>query len=516
MSIAAQKPASRSSSIVGNSAWMSLDTIVGLSCALMTSIAVARVLGPAKLGYYSYVLWLTNIAAALANYGIPAATGKYMAEYLGRGDAGTAAAIARRMFRWQFWLMLAVVTCGLAVVALRVPAEHRVWAGLAVLSLAPNMLIATPTQFNVALEKFRGNVIPSVISTVMNLVGVGLALWFRWELVGLSASLLLSRGVDFSIRYGFYRSGHQKLLREARGGEGVPPELQRKMLCFCMDALALQILNIAVWDRSEMIFLKQFSDMRQIAYYSTSFNITQQVLLIPQIFASAAGASLMVRVGSEPAAVGRMAGVMLRYSAILGLPLMFGLAALSSPAVRLLYGWQYTPAIPVLAVLALFAAAKGIMLPAQKLIMASDRQRSLVQLTLVIAVLNITLDLLLIPRGGAMGAAFANGIAQVVGSIALWVFAAQRLSAIIPIRTLSAVIASAGAMAGVVALTGFALRPLPAALIGIPLGALIYLVLLRLTSGLDASDRHRLSEIERSLPGRVQPFYRLTVHFLTA
>src|SRR3954463_4848993 len=64
-------PVNRSKVIASNSIWIALDTFVGLAGAMIASVTLARMLGPVKLGYYGYMMWVANVAGALAVFGIP-------------------------------------------------------------------------------------------------------------------------------------------------------------------------------------------------------------------------------------------------------------------------------------------------------------------------------------------------------------------------------------------------------------------------------------------------------------
>jgi O-antigen/teichoic acid export membrane protein len=46
--------------IARNSFWYGLELLFGLCAALVTSVAVARVMGPERLSYYQLMVWLTN------------------------------------------------------------------------------------------------------------------------------------------------------------------------------------------------------------------------------------------------------------------------------------------------------------------------------------------------------------------------------------------------------------------------------------------------------------------------
>jgi len=505
--------------IFRNSIWVALDTGVGFAAALIISIAVARALGPVKLGYYSYVMWLTGISGAIGNLGIPAATRKYLAEFIGRGELAVCSGILKLTYRFQFLLSVLFVACGFGVVLFMVPPQHQHWATLAVFSLMPSMLMAIPSAANLAMEDLFANVWPSLISTVINLVGVVLTLIHGWELLGLTGSLLVARTVDLTVRYVLYRRRFGKLRGDAdRGHSGdakvVPSELKARIRRFCVQSSVLKSLNMVVWDRSEILFLKELSDIRQVAFYSLSFNITQQLLLVPQVFTSAASASLMVRVGREPEGVGRMAAAMLRYAALVALPLTVGMAGMASAVMRLLYGGQYEAAIPVLALLAFFAAAKACLPAGQQLLVAADRQDVLVKVMSATAVLNIALDLLLIPKGAAVGAAVANGISQMVAVMAIWVFAIRRLGVAIEWGPLGKMVFAAILMAACVVIPASLLPPPVAILVGAPFGAAIFLMLLRQTRALDYADRQRLLAIKNALPARLYGVCSRVIRFL--
>ena len=66
---------------------------MGILATLATTIVIARLIGPQRLGYFNYIYWLSNTAGGLASLGIPATTGKFMAEYLAGGQKGVARAI---------------------------------------------------------------------------------------------------------------------------------------------------------------------------------------------------------------------------------------------------------------------------------------------------------------------------------------------------------------------------------------------------------------------------------------
>jgi O-antigen/teichoic acid export membrane protein len=478
--------------IAKNTAWNALDRAIGIASTLITSVAVARSLGPEKLGYYIYLVWVTAIAGTVGSLGVPAATRKFMSEYRGRGEIGVAARIVSTTFRVQVAIALVVQVAALAVVVTLVPQTHRTYALIAVLSLFPLFMVQIATAANVAAEDYGANVKASLASTLVGFSGVIATLIFRWDLVGLASSLLAARVTDFWIRHALFWRRHRRQTDGAQIPTTLPADLRERMFAFSMRSVGVLLIAAVVWDRSELFFLQMFTTARDLAFYSLGFNITQQVMMVPQVFSSAAGSTLMVVYGRDRLAAARIATNTLRYLAIATLPMMIGIAALSEPLVSVVYGRQYVEAIPVLTACALFMIPKAVLLPAQQLLTAGERQSALLKWGAVCAGVNIALDLLLIPDGKAIGAAIANGLTQVLAGLGIWFIAIRAFEMSLPWQLLIRVTASAATMGVVVAVFARYVSSIVALAAGVPLGVIVYATMLKITSALTPEDWLRL------------------------
>jgi O-antigen/teichoic acid export membrane protein len=126
---------SNTKTIAKNTGWYGLENIIGLAVGLFTSIAIARTLGPSKMGYIIYVMWIASVVSSLGSLDIPATTRKYMAEFLGMGDRGTARYIYFRTLLLQIGVAT-LATGGILFWVLRdAHAEYRVASVLVVLSI---------------------------------------------------------------------------------------------------------------------------------------------------------------------------------------------------------------------------------------------------------------------------------------------------------------------------------------------------------------------------------------------
>ncbi len=90
-----------------------------------------------------------------------------------------------------------------------------------------------------------------------------------------------------------------------------------------------------------------------------------------------------------------------------------------------MYGQNYLPIIPVLAVAAVFGVARAFLMPLEQVLIASDRQDLLIRGSMMATVFNIGFAFAFIPWLGALGAAICNGLSQVAGVILMARMAAK-------------------------------------------------------------------------------------------
>lgn len=487
--------------ITRNSFWYAVDASAATVVMFIASVPVARIMGPELLGHYIFLVFMTTVAQRLANVGIPATAGKYMAEYLASGQAGLARAIFDATLRYQIIIATMVTAVGCALVRIFAQPALELVSYLIVLSMWPGMVNNIPAQANVAAENLRANIPASVVSFVSYSALVVLTLVLGWGLVGLACATLSSRVLEAAVRYYGVRIWLRDVPRVA-----IPAELARRMFRFSQQNLLLLALGLVVWDRSELLFLRYFADVTQVAFYSLAFSITNQLLMAPRAFSTSIGYTVLAQYGRDRTRLDALIRNATRYVALLALPMFLGLAAVAYPLIGTIYGPRYMAVVPVLAIMSLFSIARAFQTYSESLLQATETQGFMVQWLLWSAVLNLTLDWLLIPRYGAIGAAFANGIAQTVAVGGVWAKGAYALQVAAPTRFLRSVAISAAVMTALVLPIGRLLPVLPALLISVPVGIVVFGLMLRFVRCLEAEDMARFRELSRRLPSRIRPF----------
>jgi O-antigen/teichoic acid export membrane protein len=494
-----------------NFIFMGLEVVITLVCTLLTTVVIARVIGPTRLGYFNLVFWLTSITCSVGSLGIPLTTFKYMGEFLGGGKKE----LARAVFFYNLWAQT-VIACvltaiGMVAVFTLVDPAYRVCSILLVLSMVPNMITFVPSQANSAAEDAALNTRGAFVGAIVYVVAVAASLLLGWNLIGIAAGVLLYRTAELAVKT-------VPVLKSMKSVPKLPLplEIRKRMFSFSGLSTGLMILQIVIWDRSDIIFLKLLQpDIRQLAFFSVCFSVADRLMRMPQTFANALSATQMAEYGRDKDRLFRMTSKASTYVLLGALPILIGLACIGGPFVRFMYGPQYIPAIPVFIVVALLSIPRAILTPAQTLLYSAEDLGFVLKWGCVAAAINVLLDLALIPSHGALGAAWANGVAQTFAAVTIWGRVLVRYPVRIDMPVLLRLAAATLAMAIVVlSIVAMPLSPLLKLSVAVPAGATVFLITSRLFMVLQKDDRRRLLQISALLPTPVSSSFNRLVDFL--
>jgi O-antigen/teichoic acid export membrane protein len=492
---------STSRRVAKNSLWYGIELGFGVVLTFATSVLLARTYGPVNLAEYNILVWLTYVAGALATVGLPAATLKYVSEYLGKQQPGMAYHIYLTNFRLQAKLAAVMVAAGLVYVWLAVPPDYQ-WPGFwLVLAIGPRMLGFIPAQINSATEEMHRNLPSSFASTIVSLVIIFATVHFNWGILGLALSHPISQTLDLVLKLVMTRRRREEWRAAATAtGAAIDGELARRMRTFAHQGLGLMVLNLVVWDRSDLFFLKWLNpDLSQVTFFNYSFTLVEKLLLIPQVLGGGLGLNLMAQQGRERQRLATMTISSATYLLLVGVPVMLGAAALSRP-LWMIYGEKFAPAVPVFIIMALLAIPRMVLYATNVFLQATENQRFSLLWGCVCGAIKVGLDIWLIPSLGAVGAAIGNGAGQTLAAAGAFVFIVRAYSPEVPYGRLLRILLSAAIMAISSAGVTLWLPPVPGALAGFAAGVLVYLLLLRLTRALGEEDRNRLLSLTSAFP----------------
>jgi len=258
------------------------------------------------------------------------------------------------------------------------------------------------------------------------------------------------------------------------------PAFVRRLLASGL-ALALAFTITTVYAQLDIVLLQLFKNFQMVGWYSAANKYIDAVAWVPQSAMGAVFPALSLLAAGDRGRLVFAYEKAYKMLAILGLPLAVGLGLAADSIVHVTRGFEQSiPALQILApsVVLLFLNNAFIYT-----LSAINRQLDFTRLALFTLVVNLALNLILIPPFGYLGAAAASTITEVALFAGGWWLLRQRLASLSIVGSIAPVLLSAVAMGIVV----YLISSWPIALV-IILGAAVYVAALVVTRALNAEE----------------------------
>jgi O-antigen/teichoic acid export membrane protein len=473
---------------------------------MLTSIIIARHLGPAEFGAYSVVILLVATGVAVVNSGAASAAIKFVAELRGAGRAELIRPLQRWLLRAQWLFLLVVLAVGIGVFALL---GHHLMPGfdqrllLAILVLTT--CLRSAYMFNIAIAKgyedFRAIAVIAMVVTPVNLGLVLAAWWF-------DGPMEVFLGIFTVVSLVFWWASRVQVARMLPApvpGVVLDDDLRRRVRRYTAMVAVTVTVSFITASEVEVVFLTLYADAAAAGHFKVAYQLASgAALLVPGVFGALLLPMMASALSQGREVAGRRLTASTTYLAVLAAPLVAFGVVFATPVIALLYGQAYAPAAPVFAACLATVSIATLSQGASSYLLGSDRQQSLMYVVIVGAVLKIALDLLLISRLGLTGAVIAYSITGVLVAVALIALALRASGAGLEWGRLLRILL-AGAIAALAAWPIAAyLAPLPALLAGGAVLSLVYLLATLLLRCWNAADLDHLMQLHQRF-GRGRP-----------
>ena len=378
--------------IASNAGWLFLAQLVALLAGMAVVVCVSRLLGAESLGQWRF-------AQAVAAY------------VLVIGDGGLGSLAAREIARNRAWLQshasaVIILRTGFATLLLLVVTLVAFWAGvqagmIAVLVLAGLTAVANSASAAPLLQGLEligpTSRLRVATQTAAGLVAVALAV-STGSLVLVVVPLAVAPAIVavVTLRWAAEQGAFGGPIAMAT----LAGPLIRAAWRFLVTAIAIQLLFNA-----DALILQLTRGSEELGLYAAPYALASYLMIVGASVTQAAYPRIASRAGNK-AAPGLLVEI-LGLMGLLGVPLAIGGIALSDQLVVLLFGPAYAAEGPILSLLLAFAALGFFNLTMGQAAMASGREHDAMLVAVVSAILNVGMNLVLIPLFGRAGAAWA-------------------------------------------------------------------------------------------------------------
>ncbi len=408
-----------------NTVFSSVGMYTEYVLGMLTSIVIARHLGPQGFGAYGAVIWLVAMGVATTNSGTATAAIKFIAELRGADREDLIPGLLDYLRRAQHLFLLFVLLVGAGVLLLagdRIAPSFNHVALLGFLALA--IALRASYMFNIGVakgfENFRANAIVALVCTPVNLLMVVLTWWFDLPVEWLLAIFLVS-GLMFFL---MSRAQITPLLPARKPGASMDALLVARIRHHMLMSTLTVTVGFLVASEVEVMFLNMYSKPDAAGQFRVAYQMaTGAAALVPGVFGALLLPMMANALSQGREVAGRRFIASTSYLALLASPLVAFGVVFSNPIIRVLYGTDYLPAAPVFAVCLAGVALTTMTQGGSSLLISADRQRSVLVLVLCCGVLKISLDALLIKYYGLHGAMLAFAVVALVTTVAMMTLA---------------------------------------------------------------------------------------------
>ena len=477
-------------SLLHKTGWSTVATASLVIGRFGVTVFTARHLGPSGAGRLAYLLWIQEMVATVTGFGLQSCVTRFVADLTGRGAADEGQSLAA----WLYVRYLALALAGgigislVAVQTWRPVADPVVWIALGI-GLVAQAMGAFYTAYLAGRQEFDRIARMNTISSVALVAGAALGmLWWG------TAGILLGYAAGSALP----ALASLRLLRRRSRVADVDRGRSRSCLQYAAYAWCAAIVSACVWSRIEVVFLERYWGSQEVAMFSIGLTLSALATQVPMLMSTA----LMPHFAESAARSGadrRTYASATRLLAALLFPLCLGTASLVPTLLPAVYGPAFRAAVPNAMVLTAFSAL-SLMSVGSALVYASGRAWFIAASGLAGAILSLAGCAAVIPIWGAWGASLSRSAVQTAMAILGTWYIHRHLGCPAPLRALAKILA-ASAMAALASYAVVTRFPTMAAMaLAIPLAAVVYLVMLRLTHALDAGDAVSLRSASSRMP----------------
>ncbi|TKX67637.1 flippase [Halorubrum sp. GN11GM_10-3_MGM] len=419
-----------------NAIYLFLGVVVANLASFLFRALLAREFGPGGFGVFSLALMITSIATVVALLGLPDGVITFVSKFNGRGEHGRVVSVVAASFGLSFGigiLLAIVVVLAAPVLSTRgfdSPALADVLWWFAWI-IPANVIVDISAAYFLGIQRGEYNtIIKQVLPKTTLLMLVAAIAVTDSPLVAVGVGYLVATG--FAAAVGFIAVGMSLPVKEV----AVVRTDIRELVSYSLPLLATSAIGLALnW--TDVVVVGYILGSDAVGMYQAAFVLAANI----HIFLGAISGSLYPNFSSlladeQYSAISRQFTEGTRWAVLITTAPAIYLVGFPSLSLEMLFGNDFTGAATVLAVL---VAGKGLVIlfgPSTDLLKAVEESRYVAITYGLAAVLNLALNVALVPVAGIVGAAFGTAIATMFGNYLHFRRTREHVNVTLPIKPL--------------------------------------------------------------------------------
>ncbi len=394
-----------------NTAWLLSERIIRISVNFLITIYLVRYLGPDKFGLLSYAISYFSIFSSLASLGLE---NILVRELVADSDK------ENLLLGTGFYMRIisSAVTFSLIIAAVFSTGED-LFTSILILVISSSVFFQS---FNVIDYYFQARVqskyvvYSQFVSFILTSIIKVLLIYFKAELIYFAIIIALE---SFLLAIGLYFT--YKKIKYGRIKWQFNFDLAKKLIKDSYP-LILSSLVIAVYMKIDQIMIKKMLSDSELGFYASAVKICESFYFIPMALATSVFPAIINAKKKGEEIYKHRLQQLYNLTAWISIGIALPITIFAPQIIALLYGSKFISAVPVLQIYIWSTIATYLGVASSQFLVAENLTKISFYRTLIGMITNVILNLILIPRIGIIGSAFATLISYSIAtfSLVLW------------------------------------------------------------------------------------------------
>ncbi|MFC1915614.1 flippase [Chloroflexota bacterium] len=453
--------------------------------ALLSAVLVvfiARILGAANYGVFSFAIVFTSLFGILTNLGMNELIIREVARDKDKASKYSGNTVVMR-------LILSVIVIALIITTINLMNYPRETVLVVSIFGFYTILTSLAAIFRVTFRAFERMEYEALVSVIAKLISfsLGMAVLFAgYGVVQLAFVFLFAGVAELLISFLICVAKFARPRLEADWG------FWKQSLRISFPFILSNAFTL-IYIRIDTVMLSKMKGDAVVGWYNAAYNLVLALEPVVFLFMTAVFPVMAQLFISSKESLKMSYEKSFKYLLILGLPMSVGLVALADRIILFLYAEGFTPSITALQIVGWYLLLVCMSRPILYLLVSINRQGWMAFIAGMGAFANIGLNLLLIPPLSYVGAAIATIATQSLVIVISWLVAARYLFKLPVHRIILKPLIASVLMGGIV----YQLNQVAEVnlFLLITLGAVLYFVLIWLMKTFSAEDKELLRQV---------------------
>ncbi len=459
--------------ITQNTSFLTAASILQKVISFVYFTIIARIIGVENTGVYFFAITFTAIFTVIADFGMGPVLTREVARYPEK---------TQEYLHTAFWskVMFGLISYGLVIFFVNVFNYPDLTILLVSISGVTMFFDNLHAAFYAVFRARKNLIFESigiVVSQAITLIIGSLALFNHWHLYWLILAYTIPAILNFIFSAIFLRK-----IYSLKYYFSFDSKIFKMFLGFALPFALAGIIG-RLYSYSDSLLMSKMLSAQELGWWSVPYKITFAFQFVPVALSASVYPVMSALFITQKDKIGYLFLKSWRYLFTIVFPISFGLISLATPIIIKLYKPQFAPAIPVLRILMISLIFGYLSFITGATLNASNRQKTQTSLLAFALVVNITANLILLPKIGIMGAAFAALLSNIILSVGGFWFCRSIIS--IDIRLLFKYFNQTFWPALIIAILAYYLSFKISFIIIIPSVAILYGLLLFVSGGVD-------------------------------